>query len=62
MMDEFTDSFFTLACCDAELLEPQQVKLYIVGLDNPLKTNVALRRPQTLDDTIMFARAYEQHL
>jgi hypothetical protein len=29
---------------------------------NPLKTDVALRRPQSLDDAIMLARACEQRL
>jgi hypothetical protein len=34
--------------------------MYTAGLVNPLKTDVALRRPHTLDDAIMLARAYEQ--
>jgi hypothetical protein len=35
------------------------VQIYTTGLVNPLKTDVALRRPASLDDAIMFARAYE---
>jgi hypothetical protein len=36
------------------------VHIYTPGLINPLKTDVALRRPTSLDDAIMLARAYEQ--
>jgi hypothetical protein len=38
----------------------QLVHIYTAGLVNPLKTDVALRRPTSLDDAIMLARAYEQ--
>ncbi|WVZ76919.1 hypothetical protein U9M48_024837 [Paspalum notatum var. saurae] len=62
MVDEFTDKFIALSCRDSNLSEPQQVQLYIVGLVNPLKTDVALRRPRTLEDAVMLARAYEQRL
>jgi hypothetical protein len=36
--------------------------MYTAGLVNPLKTDVVLRRPQSLDDAIMLACAYEQRL
>jgi hypothetical protein len=61
-VDDYTDQFLTLACRDADLSDHQLVQIYTTGLVNPLKTGVALRRPPMLDDTIMLARAYEQHL
>ncbi|CAO2204471.1 unnamed protein product [Urochloa humidicola] len=59
-VEDYTDKFLTLACRDADLTEAQLVHMFTAGLVNPLKTDVALRRPATLDDAIMLARAYEQ--
>jgi hypothetical protein len=61
-VEEYTDQFLTLACRDADLSDHKLVQIYTAGLSNPLKTDVALRRPVTLDDTIMLARAYEQRM
>jgi hypothetical protein len=61
-VEDYTDKFLALACRDADLTELQLVQMYMAGLVNPLKTDVALRRPQSLDDGIMLARAYEQRL
>lgn len=41
-------------------MELQLVQMYTVGLINPLKTDVMLRRPASLDDAILLAGAYEQ--
>lgn len=59
-VDDYSKQFIALACRDIELTEKQQVQLFIAGLVNPLKTDVALQRPASLDDAIMLARAYEQ--
>ncbi|KAG8091178.1 hypothetical protein GUJ93_ZPchr0011g28704 [Zizania palustris] len=59
---EYTDRFFAFACRDADLTEQQLVQIYTAVLVNPLKTDVALRRPATLDGAIMLARAYEQRM
>jgi hypothetical protein len=61
-VEEYTDKFLALACRDADLAEPHLIQMYTVGLMNPLKTDVALRCPQSLNDAIMYARAYEQRL
>jgi hypothetical protein len=61
-VEDYTDKFLALACRDADLLEAQLIQMFTAWLVNPLKTDVALRRPQSLDDAIMFARAYEQRL
>jgi hypothetical protein len=59
-VEDYVNSFLALACRDVELSESQQVQLFTAGLVNPLKTDVALCRPRSLDDAIMLARAYEQ--
>jgi hypothetical protein len=61
-VDDYTDQFLALACHDADLSEQRLVQIYTTGLVNPLKTDIALRRPASLDEAIMLARAYEQHL
>ncbi|XP_039827557.1 uncharacterized protein LOC120689329 [Panicum virgatum] len=62
IVDDYTDKFLALACRDAELTESQLVQMNTASLVNPLKTDIALRRPTSLDDAIMFARAYEQRM
>lgn len=61
-VEDYTDKFLALACRDADITEKQLVQMYNAGLVNPLKTDVALQRPQSLDDAIMFVRTYEQRL
>jgi len=51
-----------LACREVELSERQQIQLFVAGLANPLRTDVAIQAPATLDDAIRYARAYEQRL
>jgi hypothetical protein len=59
-MEEFCNRFMSLSCRDHSLTEHQQVQLFTIGLGKPLRTDVALQRPKTLDEEIMLARAYEQ--
>jgi hypothetical protein len=61
-VEEYTDQFLAFACCGADLTKQQLVQIYTAGLVNPLKTDVALRRPANLDDAIMLARTYEQRM
>lgn len=61
-VEDYTDKFLGLAYREADITETQLVQFYTAVLVNPLKTDVALHRPQTVDDAIMFARAYEQRL
>jgi hypothetical protein len=53
--DEFCKCFITLSCRDISLTEAQQIQLFITGLGDPLRTNVALQQPSSLDDAIIFA-------
>jgi hypothetical protein len=59
-IDEFSKQFMALSCRDPSITEPQQIQLFITGLGDPLRTDVALQQPSTLDDAVIFARAYEQ--
>jgi hypothetical protein len=59
-VDEFAKRFMALSYRDTAITEAHQVQLFIAGLDKPLRTDVTLQRPTTLDDAVMMARAYKQ--
>ena len=59
-VEDYIDKFLALACRDTDLTKSQLVQMYTAGLVDPLKTDIALRQPSSLDDAIMIARAYEQ--
>jgi hypothetical protein len=59
-VDEFSKLFIALSYHDTSLTEPLQIQLFITGLGDPLHTDVALQQPSTLDDAVIFARAYKQ--
>jgi len=61
-VEEYAKQFVSIACREVELSERQQAQLFIAGLNNPLRTDVAIQSPMTLDDAIRYARAYEQRL
>jgi hypothetical protein len=61
-VEDYTDQFLAFACCNADFTEQQLFYIYTAGVVNPLKTDVALRRPSNLDNAIMLARAYEQRM
>jgi hypothetical protein len=61
-VDEFAKRFMALSCRDPSITEPQQIQLFIMGLDDPLRLDIALQQPASMDDAIIFARAYEQRL
>jgi hypothetical protein len=49
-----------LSCRDPTLTKPQQIQLFMTGLGQPLRTDVALQQPASLDAVIVLDRAYEQ--
>jgi hypothetical protein len=59
-IDDYSKRFMALSCHHPTLTEHQKIRLYIMGLGNPLRTNVSLHQPASLDDTVIFAQAYEQ--
>jgi hypothetical protein len=42
------------------LIEKQQIDIFTAGLRNPLKTDVEMEHPETLEDVMALAHAYEQ--
>jgi hypothetical protein len=50
----------TLSYSDTTLTKAQQIQLFITGLGDPLCTDVTLQQPSSLDDVVIFTRAYEQ--
>jgi hypothetical protein len=57
-LDDYIDKFFLqLNRCD-ELYKPQQIMIFTAGLGEPLKTDVELDAPKTLDDAAALARGY----
>jgi hypothetical protein len=58
-VDEFAKRFMTLSCRGPSITEPQQIQLFITRLGNPLRLDVVLRQPSSMDDAVIFARAFE---
>jgi hypothetical protein len=56
--DKYCNKFVSLSCRDTTLTEPQQVRLFITDLGNPLRTDVALIQPTTLANAVVFTQAY----
>jgi hypothetical protein len=60
-VDAFYNRVMALSCCDPGITETHQVQLFMARLGQPLRTDVALHKPSTLNEAIMLAQAYEQH-
>jgi hypothetical protein len=54
--------FMALSCRDPTITEQQQIQLFTTGLGDPLRLDVALQQPVSMDDAVIFAQAYEQRL
>lgn len=61
-VEAYQRQFLSLLCRTEPLSPLQQVQLFTVGLDNPLKTNVELQHTANLQTAMSLARAYELHL
>jgi hypothetical protein len=59
---DYQNRFLALINRCTGLSEKQQIDIFTAGLCNPLKTEVELEQPATLDDAMALARAYEQRL
>jgi hypothetical protein len=59
---EYQDQFLKLlARCDG-VTEQQQIAIYTTGLGDPLRIDVELQRPMTLEDAMGLSRAYERRI
>jgi hypothetical protein len=61
-VDEFAKRLMALSCRDPTITEQQQIRLFTTCLGDPLRLDVALQQPASMDDVVIFARAYEQRL
>jgi hypothetical protein len=60
LVDDFCTRFMTMSCRDPAISEDHQIQLFLTGLGQHLRMNVALQKPATLDDAVTYARAYEE--
>jgi hypothetical protein len=60
-VDYQTRSLALVNHCKA-LTEPHRINIFTAGLRDPLKTDVELEQPTTLEEAMALARAYEQRL
>jgi hypothetical protein len=57
---DYTEAFLAyLSRCDT-LTEHHEIAIFTAGLGEPLKTDVELQQPDTLEDAVGLARAYER--
>jgi hypothetical protein len=59
MVTDYQNRFLALINRCTGLSEKQQIDILTAGLRNPLKIDVELEQPATLDDAMALARAYE---
>jgi hypothetical protein len=59
-VEAFCNRFMALDCCDSDIAKAHQIHLFMAGLGQPMRTDVVLQKPSTLDEAIMYAHAYEQ--
>jgi hypothetical protein len=59
---DYQTRFLVLVNRCTGLAEPLQINIFTTGLRDPLKTNVELQQPATLEDAMALARAYENWL
>jgi hypothetical protein len=60
LVDDYCKQFMVLSCRDPSITKEHQIQMFMTSLDKPLCTVVKLQRPVSLDEAIMFVRAYEQ--
>jgi hypothetical protein len=59
---DYQSKFLALVTRCAGLIEKHQIDIFTNGLCNPLKTNIELEAPVTLEDTMALVRTYNQCL
>jgi hypothetical protein len=59
-IEDYCNKFMAMSCQDLAISKDHQVQLFTAGLGHHLRTNVALQKPVTLDEVVMYARAYAQ--
>jgi hypothetical protein len=57
-LDDYIDKFYQWLTRYDKFSEPQQIKIFTAGLHEPLKTDVELDAPKTLEDATALVRFY----
>jgi hypothetical protein len=57
-LDDYINKFYQRLTRCNELSEPQHIAIFTTGLGEPLKTNIKLHAPKTLEDVAALACAY----
>jgi hypothetical protein len=60
-VDEYYNRVMALSCHSHSITEAQQIQLFVTGLGQPQRMDIALKQPASLDEAVVLARAYEQH-
>ena len=61
-VEEYSRQFLTLLCRCDDMSHRQQSNMYTTGLGEPLRTDVELQTPETLQRAMHLARVYERRL
>jgi hypothetical protein len=61
-VDASQSDFITLLARCGGVTEPQQIAIFTVGLGDPLRIDVELQKPSTLEEAATRARAFERRL
>ena len=59
---EYEDQFLQLLARCEHVTERQQIDIFTAGLRNPLRIDVELQRPDSMEDAMGLARAFERRL
>jgi hypothetical protein len=58
-VDDYQTEFLTLLARCGSVTEPQQIAIFTAGLGDPLRIDVELQKPLTLEEAAALTRAYE---
>jgi hypothetical protein len=61
-VNDYQAEFLTLLARCGGVLEPQQIAIFTAGLGDPLRIDVELQKPLTLEEVAALARSYERRL
>jgi hypothetical protein len=61
-INDYQAEFLTLLAYYGGVSEPQQIAIFTAGLEDPLRIDVELQKPLTLEEVAALARAYERRL
>ena len=61
-VEDYTRQFLTILCRCDDMTHRQQTNMYTAGLGEPLRTDVEMEMPETLQRAMHLARVYERRL